>query len=95
MRNLRHGSDATVAWMTADIALRCREAVQRLDAAHESASQLGDAAILLRGAADDLISLVELVEGPAAADRIRADDSSDFDVAFRHARTPFPSGSGL
>jgi hypothetical protein len=38
MRNARHGSDATVTWMTNDVAQR--------------------------GAADDLVSPVELVEVP-------------------------------
>ena len=64
MRNARNSSDATVSWMTNDVAQRCAEALEVLSASNISAVQLGNAAMLLRGAADDLVSLVELVEGP-------------------------------
>ena len=87
MRNVSHGSDATVEWMTADIAHRCNTALEILEAGPGSANQLGNAAMWLRGAADDLIALVELVEGPDAAVNVRPDDRREFDVAFRHART--------
>lgn len=85
MRDAAKGSDPTVEWMKGDIALRCREAVQLLEPERGSANRLGDAAMLLRSAADDLVSLVELVEGPAAAARVRSDGPSAFDLAFRHA----------
>jgi hypothetical protein len=64
MRNARNGSDTTVSWMTSDVAQRCSEALEVLSASNISALQLGNAAMLLRSAADDLVSLVELVEGP-------------------------------
>lgn len=64
MRDTRHASEATVEWMTADVSQRCREALDVLVAHNVSAVQIGNAAMLLRSAADDLASLVELVEGP-------------------------------
>ena len=91
MRNASHGSDATIEWMTADVAKRCREAVGHLETPRGSARHLADAAMLLRAAADDLVSLVELVEGPAAAARLRVDAPFAFDVSFRNAPTHSPT----
>ena len=85
MRNVGHGSDATVGWMTADISKRCRAALEGLESGPGSAHQLGDAAMLLRGAADDLVALVELVEGPEAAANVRSEDRRAFDLSFRNA----------
>ncbi len=85
MRVAGKDPDPTVEWMRADIAMRCREALQRLEPDRGSSYQLGDAAMLLRSAADDLVSLVELIEGPTAAARLRNDDPSAFDLAFRDA----------
>jgi hypothetical protein len=85
MRNVGHALDATVDWMTADIARRCRVALESLETGPGSANQLSNAAILLRGAADDLVALVELVEGPEAAANVRAGDQREFDLSFRNA----------
>lgn len=41
--------------------------------------------MLLRGAADDLVALVELVEGPEAAANVRSEDRRAFDLSFRNA----------
>lgn len=49
--------------MVHDIAERCREVLASLDQHASSVAHLGTAAMQLRGAADDLVSLVELVEG--------------------------------
>jgi hypothetical protein len=64
MRDAPHPSDPTIDWMTDDVAQRCRAALDVLAGRNVSASQIGNAAMLLRSAADDLASLVELVEGP-------------------------------
>jgi hypothetical protein len=85
MLQVSHGSDATVDWMTADIAKRCRAALEGLEMGPGSTHQLGNAAMLLRGAADDLVALVELVEGPEAAAEVRSDDQREFDLSFRNA----------
>lgn len=50
--------------MTNDVAQRCADALEMLSASNISAVQLGNAAMLLRSVADDLVALVELVEGP-------------------------------
>ena len=49
--------------MVDDIAMRCREVTAALASPSSSAVKLGSAAMLLRGAANDLVSLVELIEG--------------------------------
>ncbi len=85
MRDTDNRSDPTVDWMTADIAERCREALQRLESCQGPTTHLAEAAMVLRSAADDLVSLVELVEGPDAAARVRTDGPSAFDLAFRNA----------
>ena len=90
MRNVGHGSDATVEWMTADIAKRCRAALQSLETGPGSATQLGNAAMLLRGAAGDLVALVELVEGPEAAAHVRSEDQLEFDLSFRNVSEQRP-----
>jgi hypothetical protein len=69
MRDARHASEATVEWMTADISQRCREALDVLAAQNVSPVQIGNAAMLLRSAVDDLASVVELVEGPVPLTR--------------------------
>jgi hypothetical protein len=90
MRNIGHGSDATVEWMTADIAKRCRAALESLETGLGSANQLGNAAMLLRGAAGDLVALLELVEGPEVAAIVRSDDQRAFDLSFRNAGQQHP-----
>ena len=90
MRNVSHGSDATVEWMTADIAQRCKAALESLQSGPGSANQLGNAAMLLRGAADDLVALVELVEGPEVAANVRSSDQRAFDLSFRNASEQRP-----
>ena len=59
-------SEVTVDWMRGDIAARCRSVLDALAHPAPSAVHLGGTAMVLRGAADDLVSLVELIEGPAA-----------------------------
>jgi hypothetical protein len=90
MLHVSHGSDATVDWMTADITKRCRAALESLEIGPDSAHQLGHAAMLLRGAADDLVTLVELVEGPEVAAQVRSDDQREFDLSFRNASEQRP-----
>ena len=69
MPDARLASEATVDWMTADISQRCRQALDALTVHNPSVVQIGNAAMLLRSAADDLASLVELVEMPIAPTR--------------------------
>lgn len=68
MGDRRRGAEPTTDWMIRDIAQRCREVLDALEQQDASAAHLGNAAMSLRGAADDLVSLVELVEGGAAVD---------------------------
>ena len=63
MSDRRRRAEPTTEWMVHDIAERCREVLTSLDEHTTSAAQLGNTAMLLRGAADDLVSLVEMVEG--------------------------------
>ena len=65
-------AEPTTDWMIQDVAQRCRDVLALLDQQDASPAQLGNAAVLLRGAADDLVSLVELVEGG---------DTVDFEVS--------------
>ncbi|NND75511.1 MAG: hypothetical protein HKN44_10955 [Ilumatobacter sp.] len=65
----RHGephTDATVAWMVDDIAVRCRAVLDALADGSQTAVGLGGAGMLLREAADDLVSLTEMLGRPAA-----------------------------
>lgn len=73
--------EATTQWMVDDVAGRCREVLDAL--AHTSSPvQLGNSAMLLRGAANDLVSLVELIEGPNSADGADADSPQSFRLSF-------------
>lgn len=63
MRDSRQRIEPTTEWMVQDIVLRCREVLWTLEETSTSTSHLGNAAMMLRGAADDLVSLVELLEG--------------------------------
>lgn len=53
--------------MVGDIALRCRAVLDTLSHGSPTPHHLGSAGMLLRGAADDLVSLVELLDGPPPA----------------------------
>lgn len=68
MADRRQRAEPTTEWMIGDIAHRCREVLASLDAHDRSAAHLGNAAMLLRSAADDLVAVVELVEGGDAVD---------------------------
>jgi len=73
MRERDRTAEPTTDWMVRDIADRCREVLASLETTESSAAHLGNAAVLLRSAADDLVSLVELVEGADRADGERGD----------------------
>jgi hypothetical protein len=92
MRNARNGSDATVSWMTSDVAQRCTEVLGVLSASNISAVQLGNAAMLLRSAADDLVSLVELVEGPGVV--AAATETPAFGLSFGMHPDQDPASAG-
>ena len=87
-----NGSDATVSWMTGDVAQRCTTALELLMTSNGSALQLGNAAMLLRSAADDLISLVELVEGPRAF--ATATETPAFGLSFGMSPDQDPASAG-
>lgn len=64
MLNAPGDSEATISWMTHDVAQRCTAALETLLTSNISALQLRSAAVLLRSASNDLDWLVELGEGP-------------------------------
>ena len=86
MRQRPH-RDPTVEWMTADIADRCRAALLVLDAPVSAVTDLDAAAGSLRSAADDLISVVELLRGQRSAVRgpIELEQLDSFDLSFGSA----------
>lgn len=73
MGERRRHADPTTEWMVHDIAQRCRDVLASLDRHATSAAHLGNAAMMLRGAADDLVSLVEMVEGGYAVGAVDGD----------------------
>ena len=79
--------DPTVEWMTADVADRCRAVLLILDAPTDSGTGLGDVAGSLRSAADDLMSVAELLSGQSAALRapIESERLDSFDLSFGSA----------
>ena len=79
--------DPTVEWMTADVADRCRAALLVLDAPLGAVTELDAAAGSLRSAADDLLSVVELLRGKGAAVRapIESEQLDSFDLSFGSA----------
>lgn len=80
-------SDATVRWMVDDVAARCRAVLDSLGRGDRtagnaaSAVQLGTAAMLLRGAADDLVAVVELTEQPARTPARRRPTAAPVDAS--------------
>jgi hypothetical protein len=92
MRNARNGSDATVSWMTNDVAQRCNDVLEVLSTSNVSAVQLGNAAMLLRSAADDLVSLVEVVEGSGAV--AAATETPAFGLSFGTSPGHDPESGG-
>jgi hypothetical protein len=79
--------DQTVDWMTADVADRCRAVILLLESPMNSATEMDAAAGTLRSAADDLVSVVELLGGQGAAVRapIESDELESFDLSFESA----------
>lgn len=63
----RPENDATIDWMTNDIAARCRVVVATLSRPGSSLTSLDEAASTLRGAADDLASLLVLLDGAGSS----------------------------
>ncbi len=76
--------DPTVNWMASDVADRCRAVLQTLETPQRSVTELDDAAGALRSAADDLVSVVELLRGQSAAVHAPIDSEplESFDLAF-------------
>ncbi len=79
--------DQTVDWMTADVADRCRAVLLLLESSMSSAIEMDAAAGMLRSAADDLVSVVEVLRGQSAAARapIESDQLESFDLSFESA----------
>ena len=74
-------TEPTMRWMVDDVAKRCREVLDELSQAPQR-YHLGAAAMALRGAADDLVSLVELIEGQPRTAELVTSDATPFAVAF-------------
>lgn len=75
------GTEPTMRWMVDDVATRCREVLDELSQSPQR-FHLGAAAMALRSAADDLVSVMELIEGQPATLEPTHVAATPFDVAF-------------